>query len=172
MRTRELRIRQLRPMTNYLLNNEVTGKGTKESNGGVKLRYYHDVCVEGLRKPTKTSIKIACLRAEIWARNLEFMKQECYPLHHEIHFYRTTRTELQGHYNMATRAVNCVATGSRVSNVAIQQDKRCYTGGKNQRSNLKICTWLVDSVKCINEILYQCHGLCCVRLHCQSLQVL
>jgi hypothetical protein len=35
-----------------------------------KLRYYPGICLEGLRKTTKTSVRIAGLRVKIWTRDL------------------------------------------------------------------------------------------------------
>jgi hypothetical protein len=34
------------------------------------LKYYPEICLEGLRRTTKTSVMIADLRAEIWTRDL------------------------------------------------------------------------------------------------------
>jgi hypothetical protein len=41
------------------------------------LRYYPDICLEGPRKTTKTSVKINGLQTEILTWDLLNMKQEC-----------------------------------------------------------------------------------------------
>jgi hypothetical protein len=41
------------------------------------LIYHSRICVEGLRKTTKTSLRTLSLRAEIWSRDLPNMKKEC-----------------------------------------------------------------------------------------------
>jgi hypothetical protein len=45
------------------------------------LRYYPCICLEGLRKTTKSLVG---LRAEIWTRDLPNTRQEHYPLKHEV----------------------------------------------------------------------------------------
>jgi hypothetical protein len=42
------------------------------------------ICLVELRKITKTSVRIAGLRAEIWTRNIPNSKQECYPPDHDV----------------------------------------------------------------------------------------
>jgi hypothetical protein len=41
------------------------------------LRYCNGICLEGLRKPQNTSVRIPGLRAEILSRDLPSTKQEC-----------------------------------------------------------------------------------------------
>jgi hypothetical protein len=41
------------------------------------LRYYPRICIEGLRKTTKQSVRIAVFRADILTRVLSNTKQEC-----------------------------------------------------------------------------------------------
>jgi hypothetical protein len=50
------------------------------------LRYYPDICLEGLRKSTKTSVRISRLPAEILTRNFPNSKQEA-----ESHLAGTVR---------------------------------------------------------------------------------
>jgi hypothetical protein len=48
------------------------------------LRYYPSVCLEELRKTMKTSVKIPSVWAKISTWDLLSMKQEHYPLDHDI----------------------------------------------------------------------------------------
>jgi hypothetical protein len=41
------------------------------------LRYYNCICLEGLKKTMKNSVRIAGFRVEIWTRDLPNTKQEC-----------------------------------------------------------------------------------------------
>jgi hypothetical protein len=49
----------------------------KEAVAALFLRYYPSICLEGLRKPRKTSVRIANLRADTWKRDIPNTKQEC-----------------------------------------------------------------------------------------------
>jgi hypothetical protein len=60
---------------------DVEGRG-----GGLILRYNSGICLEGLRQTTKTSVRISGLRAEIWTRDLQNMKQLCSSLNHDVWF--------------------------------------------------------------------------------------
>jgi hypothetical protein len=44
---------------------------------GSSFFYYRSICLEELRKSTKASVWIACLRAEILTRDLPNTKEEC-----------------------------------------------------------------------------------------------
>jgi hypothetical protein len=48
------------------------------------LRYYPAICLEGLRKTSKTSIRIAGLQAEVSIWDLLNTKQECYSLDYDV----------------------------------------------------------------------------------------
>jgi hypothetical protein len=50
------------------------GKDLERSSCGLILRYYPDICPEGLRKTTK-NLRTTGLRAKIWTRELPKMKQ-------------------------------------------------------------------------------------------------
>jgi hypothetical protein len=56
------------------------------SRHGLISRYYIDIFL-GLRKTTKTSVRIASLWAEIWTRNLLNKEQECSQLGHDVRYY-------------------------------------------------------------------------------------
>jgi hypothetical protein len=43
----------------------LTGKYADESGGGLFFTYYACICLEGLRKTTKTAVRIPGLRADI-----------------------------------------------------------------------------------------------------------
>jgi hypothetical protein len=48
------------------------------------IRHYPGIRLEGLRKTTKTSIRMPGLWAEIWTRDLPNTKQECLPRYHDV----------------------------------------------------------------------------------------
>jgi hypothetical protein len=50
-------------------------------------KLYFGSCLDGLRKITKISVIIACLRAEIWTRDLSNTKQVCQPLYHDVRWH-------------------------------------------------------------------------------------
>jgi hypothetical protein len=52
------------------------GKDLEDCRGLI-LIYYTGIRLEGLRKTTKTSVRIARLLAEIWTQELPNMEQEC-----------------------------------------------------------------------------------------------
>jgi hypothetical protein len=47
------------------------------SGRGITVRYYPGICQEGLRKKTKTQVRIAGLWAQILTQKLPNMKKEC-----------------------------------------------------------------------------------------------
>jgi hypothetical protein len=56
-------------ISEWLIRKNVEGSG-----GGLILKHYPGICLEGLRKTTKTSVRIAGLRAEFWTRDLPITK--------------------------------------------------------------------------------------------------
>jgi hypothetical protein len=53
------------------------GKDLEGNGRGLILRCYPYICLEGLKKATKTLSQVAGLLAEAWTRNLPNTKQEC-----------------------------------------------------------------------------------------------
>jgi hypothetical protein len=69
----------------YVNDDELVGrKGLEGSDRGLILRYYPGICLEGLRKNTKCSVRIADLRGEILTRDLPNTKQECEVVGHHL----------------------------------------------------------------------------------------
>jgi hypothetical protein len=59
------------------VNDEVESIGYMEGGGSsLILKCYPSVCLEVLRKTTKISVRITCLRVEICTRDLPNTKQE------------------------------------------------------------------------------------------------
>jgi hypothetical protein len=55
-------------------------KGCGRERSWRNFRYCPDICLKGLRKITKTWVRIVGVLAEIWTRNLPTMKQLCQPI--------------------------------------------------------------------------------------------
>jgi hypothetical protein len=49
----------------------------KERGSGLILRYYTRICIEGLKKTTKNSVRIAGLQTEIRTQDLLNKKYDC-----------------------------------------------------------------------------------------------
>jgi hypothetical protein len=59
-----------------VINEWWIGNDGEESGCGLHLTYYPIICMEVLRKTTKTSARITGLRTKIWTRDLPNTKQE------------------------------------------------------------------------------------------------
>jgi hypothetical protein len=77
------------------------------SNRGIILRYYLGICMEGLKKPRKTSFRIACLQAETWSRDITNSKQEC------------NRSNTTFHNNCISKYVEFVDVGFKMENIKV-----------------------------------------------------
>jgi hypothetical protein len=67
--------------TDYIALNDsdewmINWKGLGRNGRRLISRKYSGICLEGLRKLPKTSVRIACLRAEFWTRDLPNTNQE------------------------------------------------------------------------------------------------
>jgi hypothetical protein len=61
-------------------------KGSGRNRSWPNLRHCPHICLEGLKKPRRSSIRITSLRVQVWIRDLPNTKQECWPLDQGVRY--------------------------------------------------------------------------------------
>jgi hypothetical protein len=92
---------------------------------GLTVRYYPSICLKGLRKTTKNSVRIACLWAEIWTWDLLNTK----------------------------RRVNCLTTMFGMINVATKEFLNESLPHRTAFLDSVLCSWVWELLQGFCEVL-------------------
>jgi hypothetical protein len=64
-------------------------KGCGRKCSWLNFRHYPRICLQGLRKGTKTSAKVGGLQAKTWSRDLQNTKRKYHPPDHDVQWVHT-----------------------------------------------------------------------------------